>query len=306
MARLVLIANPSASGFTGALHRELTHRLGERYDLTAAWPDSAASARAQAAAAAADGVDIVVAMGGDGVAHHVANGLAGTATALGIMPVGTTNVFARILGVPLRPAKAAALLAAFPEPRPVPLASVRFEGRDGPVTTHAMFAVGAGLDADLVAEAERRPHGKLRFGGLYYLRTAAGLVARDFRSRPANLRVETEGHRADAVAAMVQLHWPYSFFGPKALRFTPEPQDGLSILVLEQLGFSGGAGLFGRALLNRPLDRTGGAEVWSGVGKVVVEADPPARLQADGELLGLVDTLEVAPAAETLLVISPP
>ena len=38
-------------------------------------------------------------MGGDGVAHHVGNALVGTDTALGLIPVGTTNVLARILGI---------------------------------------------------------------------------------------------------------------------------------------------------------------------------------------------------------------
>jgi diacylglycerol kinase family enzyme len=307
MPRLLLIANPSASGFTGAIHRAVRTRLAEAYDCAAAWPGSAQEARRMAADAAHDGVDVVVAMGGDGVAHHVANGLAGSSSALGLIPVGTTNVFARILGIPLRSSKAANLLAGHPAPQPVPLASVRYETGEGLFTDHAMFAVGTGLDADLVAEAERRPHGKLHFGGLYYLRTAIGLVGADFRSRPANLRVETEGRQADAVAAMAQLHWPYSYFGPKALRFTPAPEDGdeLSVLVLERLGFRNGAGLFGRALLNRPLDRTPGAAVWNGVGKVVVEADPPATLQADGEVLGQVLGVEIAPAAESLLVMRP-
>ena len=107
MPRLTLIANPAASGFTGALHRRVVSILRASYDVTAAWPDSADDARATAHRAASDGVEVVAAMGGDGVAHHVANGLAGSDTAMALVPAGTTNVLARILGLPVNAAKAA-------------------------------------------------------------------------------------------------------------------------------------------------------------------------------------------------------
>ena len=111
MRRLLLVANPSASGFTGALFREVSSILSEAYEVTAAWPNGPDDARHSAEEAARSGYDVVVAMGGDGVVHHVGNGLVHTDTALGILPVGTTNVVARILGLPRNPKKAAQALS---------------------------------------------------------------------------------------------------------------------------------------------------------------------------------------------------
>ena len=57
-------------------------------------------AREIAAEAARDGVDLLVAAGGDGTIHEAINGLAGSDTALSAIPSGTANVWAREVGIP--------------------------------------------------------------------------------------------------------------------------------------------------------------------------------------------------------------
>ncbi len=302
MARLLLIANPAASGFTGALHREVVTILGRSYDVAPIWPDSAEQARQAAAHAAEDDYDVVAAMGGDGVVHYVANGLAGTDVPLGLIPVGTTNVLARILGIPGRPRPAARRLAEVAAASPVDLAHIAFEDAAGerrPV--FAMFAFGVGFDAAVVEAAEKRPDRKLYFGGLYYARSALATANR-FRGKPPTLRVEAEGHCADAVAVMAQVHDTYTYLGPKALGVGPGSPDGLTGLVLPRVDFRLAAAVLPRLLAGRSLDGARGAEVWTGVSKLVVEADPPARLQADGELLGVASAVEVSPAPRVLWV----
>ena len=185
----------------------------------------------------------------------------------------------------------------------MPLAAITADGAAGPIAAFGLFAVGTGFDAELVEAADRRPYGKVRFGALHFAQTAFGLLRTGRGRVPANLRVESAGNRADAIAAMVQVHWPYTYFGPKALRLTPKPHDDLAVLVVESLGLGNAVSLVSRALVNRRLDRTRHVDVWDQVAKVVIEADPPARLQADGEVLGVVHAVEVAKAAETLTVL---
>lgn len=56
------------------------------------------------------GFDAVVSVGGDGTLNEVACGLAGTKTALGVLPMGSGNGFARHIGVPMNPAAAIRML----------------------------------------------------------------------------------------------------------------------------------------------------------------------------------------------------
>ena len=99
MERLLIIANPAASGFTGASLRAVTHVLRKRFEVDTDWPTSAAGSRAAAAAAAAEGYAVVAAMGGDGVAHQVANGLVHTGTALALIPACVLFLLERLLAV---------------------------------------------------------------------------------------------------------------------------------------------------------------------------------------------------------------
>ena len=85
-------------------------RLGGRYHVETLEPASAAETETAARAAARRGSRVVIAAGGDGTVHAVANGLAGTGAALGLLPLGTANDFARELALPRDAAGAAARL----------------------------------------------------------------------------------------------------------------------------------------------------------------------------------------------------
>ena len=107
---LVIIFNPAA----GARRRaKLYSALDVLYGLGIQFQLLETSARGDAekfARMAADQGRIVVAAGGDGTIAEVAAGLAGTQALLGILPLGTANVFALEMSVPLNPREAARTL----------------------------------------------------------------------------------------------------------------------------------------------------------------------------------------------------
>ena len=102
MHRVPVILNPIAGGGrlrrqTGAL-REVAARHGAELEF---WKTaSAAHTTELARKAAAQEVPLVLAYGGDGTYNRIAHGLLGSATAMGVLPGGTTSVLAYEFGVP--------------------------------------------------------------------------------------------------------------------------------------------------------------------------------------------------------------
>ena len=303
MRRLVLIANPSASAFTGAGFRRVVSTLGESFAVHTEWPEDAAGSRRCAARAAADGVDVVVAMGGDGVVHHVANGLVGTSTALGIIPAGTTNVLARIHHTPRDVAKAAEALCTA-EAEIVPAARVRFRNADRE-DDHAFFSFGVGLDADVVEVAEQRPHSKLYFGPVHYLRTVAGRVLGSYRTKLPNLRIECAGERIDGVTVVVQVHDRYSYFGPLPLRLAPAADSDLTVAAIGRLDLATTADVISRLVTRRAIGNGTRVHVWTDVHTLTVDAEPATSMQADGELLGDHSSIEVTLVPDAIGILTP-
>lgn len=300
MERLLIIANPAASGFTGAALRTVTNILNQRFEVATAWPTSAAGSREAAALAADDGFDVVAAMGGDGVAHQVANGLVHSPTALALIPAGTTNVLARIVGMPTKPAKAArAILRG--RPQRVPSAHVT----DGEDSDHALFALGIGFDADMVRESEKRPLSKGTIGALHYVRSAISVALRDYRTKPANLIATCDGDTVHAVSVMVQVHKPYTYFGPVALSLTRDTTDGPAAFAAMQLPLRRAISIAARSALRRDVSGAPDVRVWEGFHKLIVEADPPAFIQADGDLLGSGEYFEITPAPGAVTMLLP-
>ena len=98
--RVLLLVNSSASSVTARGRVMIQKALSADHDVTLAETSRRGHATRLAQGAAADGVEVVVVLGGDGTLNEAANGLAGTDTALAALPGGSTNVFARTLGLP--------------------------------------------------------------------------------------------------------------------------------------------------------------------------------------------------------------
>src|SRR4029077_12387156 len=125
--------------------------LAADHEVTLAETSRRGHATRLAQGAAVGRYDVVVALGGDGTLHEAGNGLAGTATALGVLPGGSTNVFARTIGLANDPIEATgqllAALAGPPRIRKIGLAAMN--GR------YFLFNAGVGFDAAVISQVER-------------------------------------------------------------------------------------------------------------------------------------------------------
>lgn len=287
MARIAVIANPVASQFTGGSHRDVMSALTSHHDAEALWPSSATEAAAASRQAVADGYEVVVAMGGDGMVHHVAQGVVGTHASLGIVPAGTTNVIARLLGLPSRQIKAARLISRMPPHRTIGVATITVAQGSVESVHHSIFACGIGLDAEVVARADQDPYRKYRFGSFHYLRTAIGVAVGSFASRKPHVRAWARDRESHVSTALVQFRDVYTYFGVVPIRLAEDPPDPMTVLVLDRLRRSRAPQVAFDALLGRDLSKVKGTEVWPAVDELHLEADPPMSIQADGEGLGV-------------------
>jgi diacylglycerol kinase (ATP) len=107
--RALILINPRARlANSSRWQARVIPALEFRYSVELSTPESAAELTQRSAQAARDGFAVVIAAGGDGTVNAVAQGLGGSHTALGILPLGSANDLARELGVPRHDIVAAA------------------------------------------------------------------------------------------------------------------------------------------------------------------------------------------------------
>lgn len=195
--RPCVIFNPAARGERALRFRRFLATVAPG---TALKPTTGpGAARELAAQAAQEGYDVVVAAGGDGTLHEVVNGLADVPGALdsvtlGILPLGTVNVFALELGLPMSPPRAWEVIRQGAT-REVDLPWAEVATPAGPRRGRFVSIAGAGLDARAVELASWRL--KRRIGRLSYL--AAALQA--WRERPREFAWRAGGEAGTATFA---------------------------------------------------------------------------------------------------------
>ena len=177
MTDIVVIANPAAGNL------ETIRDCQERVEsIVGRWPvritSHAGEAEVLARHAVEEGFGRIVAAGGDGTVNHVANGIAGSDAALGILPMGTVNVFAMELGLPVNDLDRCWEIIQTGTTRLVDLPSANGK--------YFVQLGGIGLDAQAVKETTLAF--KRSLGPLSYLISAAHIAAR----QPPKLLIESE------------------------------------------------------------------------------------------------------------------
>jgi diacylglycerol kinase family enzyme len=305
---VLLVVNDTASSVTPARREEVRRRLAERHDVRVADTTHRGHATELARAAAADGVGCVALLGGDGTLNEAANGLVGSDCTLAPLPGGSTNVFARSIGLPNDPVRAAervSLLLEHDRTERIPVGEVSATGPARAFLCH----VGVGWDAVLVANVERRGH--LKRHATVPLYAWAGIEAffSGYDRRHPHLEVTIAGRTVtDAYFALVMNSDPYTFAGSRPFRVVPRTdlRSGLGVATLTSLSLPvflrAAAQALGRGV--RP-----GRHVWidDDVTELEVAAlDGPVPYQVDGDHLGEVDRLRFRSRPDALSIVALP
>ena len=179
---MLIIVNPYATTMSVRLKQLVVYALQGRFEVEAVDTQRKGHAiELCREAALAEGYDVVVAFGGDGTVNEVANGLAGSRTALTCLPGGATNVYCRMLGIPTDVVDATEHLLAPRRRMGAARASTSARVNDRWFT----FSAGAGLDATVVERVDRHPRLKARFGPWYYAQAAVATFLREVRRQRA-------------------------------------------------------------------------------------------------------------------------
>lgn len=285
------MVNPQATATSAAGRDVLAHALASEVKLDIVETSHRGHAADAAASAAAEGVDLVVAHGGDGTVNEVVNGLlkggvtSGVPT-LGVVPGGSANVFARALGLPRDPMEAThRLLMAIENGsrRQVGLGRAEPAGGEGRWFT---FNAGLGWDADVVAEVERRRDKQA--SPLLYATIALTSYFRQLRAAP-ELTIELPGAEPELVRQVfVSNTDPWTYLGAKPIRINPECSfdDGLGVFALRSFGPPTVARTLSQILVTRFEPKSGNLLRVDDVEHVHVRSPRPVRLQVDGDDLG--------------------
>ena len=293
--RLLLVVNSFASS-VNARNTVIVHRLLSRqHDVEIVETNRRGHAIRFAQDAARRGLDGVVAFGGDGTLNEVATGLAGTETALAVLPGGSTNVFARTIGMANDPVAATnSLLSGLNDGAISPIGLGRVNGR------YFCFHVGIGFDAAVVASVERHASLKRWLGHPLFMWSSATTWARGYdRSRPQfaihDLDANTE---LPGLFTVVLNTGPYTYLGNRALDLAPSSrlQSGLTTVSFTslQLGVLGSALV--HALRGRPVSEIDGIIEWSTVNRMQVfgaNDGGHVPLQVDGDYLGETPSVDI-------------
>ncbi|HJZ45984.1 MAG TPA: diacylglycerol kinase family protein [Roseiflexaceae bacterium] len=291
-ARVFVVLNPMAGNCTAddvrqALERHLGEQVGINIFETTGEEELVAVVRAQLSQAPA----IVVAAGGDGTVSEAAEALVGTHIPLGIIPVGTANVFARELGIPLDLEGACALL----------------HSQDALTSVDAMrvgdkyfvLQIGIGIDSLMIRDTDRQA--KRRFGRAAYLWTA---FARLIGYQPVRFSILVDGKRTRPRASQV-LVANGSVLGVPPFRWGPHirPNDGkVDVCIVSARTALDYVGLVWHTILGQQR-RDRNIRYLTATRSITISADQPLPIQADGEIIGETPIqIEVVPNALSVIV----
>jgi diacylglycerol kinase (ATP) len=297
--RAMLIYNPAAGPrqIDTDLHEGVSYLEGQGWEVSWRQTLGPGDATTYAREAVAAGYDMAVAAGGDGTIGQVVNGLVGTSTALGVLPVGTSNVWAREVGIPLNsPFNPRGLQDAF---------RILAEGESrrvdvGRVNGHYFLMwVGVGFDAAVSARVEENPATKRRLGMAAF---AIAIIAQTRNLTGTRTTMLLDGQRIRQRIIMIVASNIRLYAGIMELAPMASLSDGLLDVYL----FKGYSGVSAWRHIFSLLTRTHGRdpEITYYRGRSLrIETSKALLVQADGDVIGHTPVdVELVPGALQVVV----
>jgi diacylglycerol kinase family enzyme len=307
-ARGLLIMNPKATTSSEGTLEVLVGALSSELDLRYEHTRYRGHAADLAEQAAADGVDVVIAFGGDGTVNEAVTGLMAHGEGpqdrpgLAIVPGGSTNVFARALGLPnhaveatgallrlLRRGAAAGTPAGPEQTRLVSLGAARPD--DEAEERYFTFAASLGFDAAVVGEVERlRAKGRKSTHALYIRSAVREYSWRvDKRNPPITAKTADGSVLPELFMASLANTSPWTYLGQRPIIATPEAgfETDLDLFGLTSFATVPFWQTIGRLIVGSPkLANSRGTIVRHDLPELTLIAQRPVPFQVDGEYLG--------------------
>jgi diacylglycerol kinase family enzyme len=313
--RAVLIVNPNATSTTPAGRDLLAHALESRTKLTVEHTDRRGHAIDIARAAVADDVDVVIVHGGDGTVNEVVNGVLGApgssappkVPAIGVVPGGSANVFARSLGISPDPVVATNQL--------IDLLGVHGDGswrRIGLMDCGerwGVFTAGLGVDGEVVAAVEAQRDKGRKVTAARYIRTTVPLVLRSARREPALTLHLPDKEPLDGVHLVFVSNsspWTYANNRPIWTNPTTTYETGLGVWATTSMNVWANLRLARQMLAKKPRMRAKHLIRDDDVAWARVTSNTPVACQIDGDYLGERTAMVFTAVPEALPVVAPP
>ncbi|CAN5522276.1 diacylglycerol kinase family protein [soil metagenome] len=294
----VLIVNPNAGRLAETARRNVIEAMRARFALEAITTTVRDAGIGLGREAAASGAKLIVAFGGDGIVNEVANGVAGTAASLGIIPGGTMNVFARALGIPLDPFAAVERLvdASNRAPRLVPLG--RMDDR------YFTFSAGCGFDAEAAERVERHLRSKRRFGQIFFYWSAFRVLTRSFDRRGATMTLSGDFGDVPVAMAIASNAGPYAYLAGRAVELAPDValMGGVDAFALRKIRLEALPVYVWRVAVSGDLVHHRDVFYASDLSEFVVTAARPFHRHVDGEPLPVARSARFAVVTDALKV----
>ncbi len=312
--RAVLIVNPNATSTTPAGRDLLAHALESRLKLTVAHTDHRGHAIEIARDAAREGIDMVIVHGGDGTVNEVVNGIlgeagpGGAAPALGVVPGGSANVFARALGISPDPIVATNqlvdLLSDYRRRK-----TWRRIGLMDCQERWCVFTAGMGVDGDVVAAVEAQRDKGRKVTASRYIRVAVREMLASARKEPQlTLHLPDRAPVSGVHFAFVSNSSPWTYANNRAVWTNPTTtfEGGIGVFAITSMNVWANLQLVRRMVSKRPRIEARHLIRDDDVAWVKVTSDTPVACQIDGDYLGPRRSMTFTAVPDALGVLAPP